>query len=472
MHRTSTNARTYAFFVCVTALFTLTLLPGGAVAQGNPISVYLVREVPPQYVAGQPVQIVVQIYADGIRPDTPLSALGVIERVPPGWQYLGMQDMGQGTPQVPPRGGVEQLEFAWINPPQQFPYAFSYTLGVPPNEAGNRYISGQVLYRLDGPELQSPPELSEITARDTGAPRIVLNGDTAMEWPLRTPFVDPGYTATDSVDGDITGRVRVTGYVDVNNQGTYTLTYTVNDSNGNAAVPQIRTVAVVPGAPEPPPGGGNHGGGSGGVGSGGGGPVFGLGPNGGMVRGGNEKAAKRASGRHRHKSEAQRDALAAQQKKAAANNKTAKQHGFQQPGVATPKPLDPRAVNGAVSTLARRMVENTLDPGAGTDNTAPLQVASANPGAMPPPPRGANTAGAPAPVPALAATSAPAINTAAEETPGVWARLRDAFNGMSTMDYARLGAMAIIFLLIVGLAAFAFRFAYSPGPRRPLSKRS
>ncbi len=59
-----------------------------------------------------------------------------------------------------------------------------------------------------------------------------------------TPFIDPGASAEDDVDGDITDRILVDGEVDIEAAGSYQLTYTVSDSAGNTAT-VIRTVNVV-----------------------------------------------------------------------------------------------------------------------------------------------------------------------------------------------------------------------------------
>ena len=56
-------------------------------------------------------------------------------------------------------------------------------------------------------------------------------------------FVDPGYTAVDDVDGDITSKVTVSGGVDTNKPDTYTLTYSVSDAAGNKSSAD-RTVSV------------------------------------------------------------------------------------------------------------------------------------------------------------------------------------------------------------------------------------
>ena len=69
---------------------------------------------------------------------------------------------------------------------------------------------------------------------DTVAPVITLNGSATLSIVQFTPFTDPGATASDNVDGDITGSIVVSGSVDVDTLGTYTLTYSVSDTTGNS----------------------------------------------------------------------------------------------------------------------------------------------------------------------------------------------------------------------------------------------
>ncbi len=76
---------------------------------------------------------------------------------------------------------------------------------------------------------------------DTVAPVITLNGANPMELTKGTAYAEPGATATDDTDGDVT--VSITGSVDVNTVGTYTITYKAQDSAGNEAT-ATRTVKV------------------------------------------------------------------------------------------------------------------------------------------------------------------------------------------------------------------------------------
>lgn len=80
----------------------------------------------------------------------------------------------------------------------------------------------------------------------TPGPVLTLKGDNPMTVVINTGFTDPGATATDPRDGDITSRIVVTGSVNQNIIGTYTLTYNVKDSLGIAATPVSRVVNVVP----------------------------------------------------------------------------------------------------------------------------------------------------------------------------------------------------------------------------------
>ncbi|MFQ7394635.1 MAG: immunoglobulin-like domain-containing protein [Lachnospira eligens] len=57
-------------------------------------------------------------------------------------------------------------------------------------------------------------------------------------------YNEPGYTAVDICDGDVTDKVSVSGNVDTANAGKYTVTYNVSDNCGNESEVQ-RTVKVV-----------------------------------------------------------------------------------------------------------------------------------------------------------------------------------------------------------------------------------
>ncbi len=85
--------------------------------------------------------------------------------------------------------------------------------------------------------------------RDMVAPVISLSGDSTVTLEYGQAFSDPWATASDNLEGDITARIQVSGGVDVNTAGTYTLTYSVTDSYGNAA--SVSRQVVVKAKPQP-----------------------------------------------------------------------------------------------------------------------------------------------------------------------------------------------------------------------------
>ncbi|MBD3391282.1 MAG: DUF5011 domain-containing protein [Chitinivibrionales bacterium] len=81
------------------------------------------------------------------------------------------------------------------------------------------------------------------TQEDLTPPVITLEGAATMQLSLGDQYVEPGATATDDVDGDLTGEILITGHVDATLTGEYTVTYTVSDFSGNEAS-ETRTVTV------------------------------------------------------------------------------------------------------------------------------------------------------------------------------------------------------------------------------------
>jgi hypothetical protein len=77
--------------------------------------------------------------------------------------------------------------------------------------------------------------------QDSTPPVITLNGESPIFISLNGTFSDPGATATDNEDGSIS--VGVTGTVNTNMEGTYSIKYQASDAAGNYSEAE-RTVYV------------------------------------------------------------------------------------------------------------------------------------------------------------------------------------------------------------------------------------
>ena len=83
-----------------------------------------------------------------------------------------------------------------------------------------------------------------VLVSDTTSPTLNLLGANPLFWTRGTSFNDPGATANDTCASNLTSSIIVSGIVNTNLPGSYTLIYTVTDPGGNSATTN-RTVLVV-----------------------------------------------------------------------------------------------------------------------------------------------------------------------------------------------------------------------------------
>lgn len=100
-----------------------------------------------------------------------------------------------------------------------------------------------VIYRVKDSSGNETTVTRPIQYGDQTPPVLTLNGESTITINAGTKFTDPGYTATDNVDGDITDKVTVTKDFSIYTPGTYTITYSVTDTYGNTAT-ATRTLVI------------------------------------------------------------------------------------------------------------------------------------------------------------------------------------------------------------------------------------
>lgn len=108
-------------------------------------------------------------------------------------------------------------------------------------KCGNKYTTSGYVSNNGNKEEKT----TTTTAKDVVAPTISLVGDAEVLINVGDKFNDPGCSATDNVDGDITSKITKSGEVDVKKTGTYVITYKVSDKAGNKSEVK-RTVKVIP----------------------------------------------------------------------------------------------------------------------------------------------------------------------------------------------------------------------------------
>ena len=83
-----------------------------------------------------------------------------------------------------------------------------------------------------------------VIVKDKEKPKIELKGESTIYLNIGEKYKEPGFTAKDNVDGDITKKVKTTTNIDSNKIGKYKVTYKVTDSSKNESIIE-REVEVI-----------------------------------------------------------------------------------------------------------------------------------------------------------------------------------------------------------------------------------
>ncbi len=84
----------------------------------------------------------------------------------------------------------------------------------------------------------------KVVILDKIKPVIKIKGKKTLKVSLNEKYVDPGYTASDNVDGDITSKVLVYDKVNTEVKGSYEILYEVKDSSKNIGYAKRRVVVA------------------------------------------------------------------------------------------------------------------------------------------------------------------------------------------------------------------------------------
>jgi PKD repeat protein len=222
-NHTYTAAGGYTVKLTVTAgTLTATATKAGfiTVSPGQPGTPALTRTFSSaQYVPGATLDVTLTVDY----PAANMTALGITEQIPANWTFQGV--VGGTSPSlahIDP--GTGALELLYVTIPA-FPFGVTYRLLAPADAAGTQNFSGQVLYRTDGPQLETDPVVSTINAQPTvegegeGEGEVEGEGEGEGEDEIEGHVVDGVYSA-DFSNGD---HGWVAGFADL--PADYDVTY-------------------------------------------------------------------------------------------------------------------------------------------------------------------------------------------------------------------------------------------------------
>ncbi len=92
-------------------------------------------------------------------------------------------------------------------------------------------------------EIHANNGVGRLGLGDRVGPAIELLGEASVNIPAGQLYADPGATAVDDIDGDLSDKIEVSGTIDSSVLGTQTITYSVADRAGNRSS-ATRTVTV------------------------------------------------------------------------------------------------------------------------------------------------------------------------------------------------------------------------------------
>lgn len=107
------------------------------------------------------------------------------------------------------------------------------------------YRDNSITYTIKNRNGKEISKIRTIKYEDLEPPTIILKGSNNMIINEGIKYIEPGYTISDNCDSKLESQVQISGTVNEEKIGTYTLTYTITDNSGNTTI-ATRKVNVVP----------------------------------------------------------------------------------------------------------------------------------------------------------------------------------------------------------------------------------
>ncbi len=102
-----------------------------------------------------------------------------------------------------------------------------------------------IMYNVTDSNGTAAEQISRTVIVQNNPPQIELNGENPIGLTEGDTYGEPGATASDYEDGDISAAIEITGSVDTTTRGEYEITYSITDSN-NATAQTTRLVIIEP----------------------------------------------------------------------------------------------------------------------------------------------------------------------------------------------------------------------------------
>lgn len=108
-----------------------------------------------------------------------------------------------------------------------------------------------LVYTVSDSSGNTTTEKRHITVTDDFPPVITLNGNANIYMNIGEAYEEPGATAVDEKDGDVSANLTIEGEVNSGVEGVYTITYTAKDKSDNVATINRYVLVSAPGKVHP-----------------------------------------------------------------------------------------------------------------------------------------------------------------------------------------------------------------------------